>query len=70
MINLEKNAFAFCPGIRGNSIAGNFEHLCIGSTADNVYEDYCGDFSAFFDGYGSYSTNPILFNTTFLIFYR
>ena len=58
---------------------GNVEHHCLGSTADNIDVDYCGDFAAFsfdqdggpYNGrYVGWNADPTLIQTTFMIFYR
>ena len=69
---MEGNAYALCPGTRGKqNQRQNLEHRCIGSTADNAEEKYCGDFAAFFTNANSnYIVDDVLLKSTFMIFYR
>ncbi|XP_078493221.1 intelectin-like [Ciona intestinalis] len=76
-INIEKAAFAFCPGVRisVNRVA-DVEHFCVGSTSYHVghdyVEDYCGDFSGIQYDKDEFFDQPSeqLMQTTFFIFYR
>ena len=70
-INREQSAYALCPGLKAKAGEGNVEHHCLGSTADNVDVNYCGDFASFFYKDGRlWNTDPTLLETTFMIFYR
>jgi len=73
-INYERSAYAICPGLRARSSENNVEHHCIGSTANNVDNRYCGDLASFsYNQYGTglgWNTDLTLLKTTFMIFYR
>ncbi|KAM4662444.1 intelectin-1-like [Discoglossus pictus] len=74
VINTEKSALAFCPGMKVTGC--NVEHHCIGGGGyiPEGYPRQCGDFAAYdWDGYGTgigWSSTKVITEAAVLLFYR
>ncbi|KAM4662445.1 intelectin-1-like [Discoglossus pictus] len=74
VINTEKSALAFCPGVKVTGC--NVEHHCIGGGGyiPEGYPRQCGDFAAFdWDGYGTgkgWSSSKEITEAAVLLYYR
>uniref|UniRef100_A0A1W5BC53 Fibrinogen C-terminal domain-containing protein n=2 Tax=Ciona intestinalis TaxID=7719 RepID=A0A1W5BC53_CIOIN len=73
-IDVHRDAFAFCPGVRNKPTFNHPSQSCIGSAGRTRHNFYCGDFSGFYhNGHAvgtGWSADATLLNSSFLLFYR